>query len=367
MKLDIKISALIFLVASLITLTTTNVFAQNSNLHETVNQRLDHIEQQLESSNWQKNLTISGAIEVESSFSNQSGNNTSDITLSAVELGFEAAITQGVTGHLLFLYEGDATDPPQLDEGAINIQLGNSPISITAGQFYLPFGTFSSHLISDPLTLELGEIRENAIQLNFSQAALHSSFFIFNGTAEESGDNEKIDGYGAAIGLSHYGKEYALDLNVMFLSNIADSNTLQDSISDSRAMGSTVAGTAAQASFSMGSITLSGEYVGANRSFKAADLSFNKGGAQPSSSSFELSYNFKLAGRDAAIAVALQTSDEAVALALPEQRTAAALSVNVAEHIAVAIEWKHEEDYEKERGGRGEDSNTGTLLLAVVF
>lgn len=367
MKLDIKSTLLAFPAALFITLTTTNVFAQNSSVHETVDQRLDRIEQQLGSSNWQKNLAFSGAIEVESTFSNRSGKNTSDITLSTVELGFESAITKSVTGHLLFLFEEGNTDPPQLDEGFINIQLGDSPLSITAGQFYLPFGTFSSNLISDPLTLELGEIRESAIQLNFAQAAFYSSFFIFNGTAKESGDKEKIGGYGAAAGLSHQGKEYTFDLNVMFLSNIADSDTLQDSVSDRRTMESAVAGAAVQVSFSMGSITLSGEYIGANRSFKAADLSFNKSGAQPSSSSFELAYNFKFIGRDTTVAVAIQTSDEAVALELPEQRTAATLSVNVAEHIAVAIELKHEEDYEKAMGGRGEDSNTGTLMLAVAF
>ncbi len=367
MKLDITSAALTLLAALFISLATTNVFAQNSDDHETVDQRLDRIEQRLESSNWQKNLTMTGAIEVESSFSRTSGKNTSDITLSTVELGLEAMITEGVTGHLLFLFEEDATDPPQLDEGFINIQLGGSSFSITAGQFYLPFGTYNSHLISDPLTLELGETRESAIQLNFAQAAFHSSFFIFNGTAKESGDREQIDGYGAAAGLSHQGKEYIFDVNITFLSNIADSDTLQESVSDSRTMESTVAGTAAQVSFSMGSITLSGEYIGANSSFKATDLTFNGSGARPSSTSFELTYDFMLTGRNATIAAAIQTSDEAAALALPEQRTAASLSVDVADHIAVTIELKHEEYYEEIMGGSGEDTNTGTLQLAVVF
>ncbi len=367
MKLDITSAALAFPAALFISLATTNVFAQNSGDHETVNQRLDHIEQRLESSNWQKNLAMTGAIEVESSFSKTSGENTSDITLSTVELGFGAAITKNIIGRLLFLFEEDATDPLQLDEGFINIQLGDSPFLITAGQFYLPFGIYDSHLISDPLTLELGETRESALQLNFAQAAFYSSFFIFNGTATESDDREKIDGYGAAAGLSHQGKEYIFDFNITFLSNIADSDTLQESVSDSRAMESTVAGTAAQVSFSMGSITLSGEYIGANRSFKAADLTFNGGGARPSSTSFELAYDFKLTGRNATVAVAIQTSDEAAALALPEQRTAATLSVDIVENTSIAIELKHEEDYEKAMGGSGDGSNTGTLQLAVVF
>ena len=358
MKLDIVGTAFTPLATLLIALSTTNVAAQNSANNETIDQRLDRIEQQLKSNS---GLTISGAVEVDTNFVDAPGGNTSDITLSTAQFEIEAAITKGVTAHLLFLFEEDDTDPPELDEGFINMQLGDSPFSITTGQFYLPFGTFDSNLISDPLTLELGETRESAIQLNFEQAAFYGSAFIFNGSAEESGDDEKIDGYGANVGFNHEGHDFSLSANLGFLSNIADSDTLQDSVTDSSAMESSVAGSTAQATFSMGAITLTAEYLGAVTSFETTDLAFNGSGAQPSSSNFEIAYDFAITGHATTLAVAIQSTDEALALELAEQRTAAALSVDLLPNTSMALEWKHEEDYAEGEGGSGDDTDTTTL------
>jgi len=361
MQFNFKIGAFTLFLA----LSASSAFAQGDS--KTIEQRLNNIEQQLKSGNWYKGITISGAIEIDISHSDAPSGKTSDITLSTAEFDIEAAVTEGITANLLFLFEEDTTNPPQLDEGYLSIQLGETPFSVTTGQFYLPFGTFESALLSDPLTLELGEIRESAIQLNFEQDHFHGTVFLFNGDAEESGDDEKIDGYGAAAGFNHEGQGYALEVNLAYLSNIADSDTLQDSITDSSVMDSTVAGTTAQFIFSMGAITLSGEYLGAIDSFKAADLTFNEKGAQPSSSNFEIAYNFNITGHRSTFAMAIQSTDEALALGLAEQRTAIALSVNVLDNTSITAEIKHEEDYSKTRDGTGKSTNTGTLQLAVTF
>ncbi len=357
---DRKKGAPVLLTALFIVLSGSPAFAQSDN--KTVEQRLNQIEQQLESNNWYKSITISGAIEVETNYVDGPDDSSSDITLATAEFAIEAAVTEGITANLLFLFEENATDSPELDEGFINVQLGETPFSVTTGQFYLPFGIFESALLSDPLTLELGETRESALQLNYEQAHFHGAVFLFNGSTEE-----KIDSYGASAGFSHEGHRYALDINLAFISNIADSNTLQDGITDSDAMNSTIAGTTAQITFSMGAITLSGEYLGANEHFEAADLSFKNEGAQPSSSNFEIVYDFDIRGRNATIALAIQSTDEALVLGLPQQRTAIALSVDILENTSITAELKHDEDYSKPQGGTGNNTNTSTLQLAVSF
>jgi hypothetical protein len=276
--IDLKKGALVLPTTLFIVLSGSSAFAQSDN--KTVEQRLNQIEQQLESNNWYKNITISGAIEVETNYVDGPDDNSSDITLATAEFGIEAAVAEGITANLLFLFEEDATDPPELDEGFINIQLGETPFSVTTGQFYLPFGTFESALLSDPLTLELGETRESALQLNYEQAHFHGAVFLFNGSAEESGDEEKIDSYGASAGFSHEGHGYALGVN---------------------------------------------------------------------------------------LALAIQSTDEALALGLPQQRTAIALSVDILENTSITAELKHEEDYSIFQGGTGNNTNTGTLQLAVSF
>lgn len=106
---------------------------------------------------------------------------TSDLTLATAQFGIDAKVTEWATGHMLFLYEEDATEPMDVDEGTIT--LGGTeayPLSLTVGKLYVPFGSFSSNMISDPFTLSLGETNQSAAQLGITQDNLYASSYVFN-------------------------------------------------------------------------------------------------------------------------------------------------------------------------------------------
>ncbi len=74
-----------------------------------------------------------------------------------------------------------------------------SPLFLTAGQIYVPFGAYETNLVSDPLTLEIGETRETALQGGFVRGGFNGSVYVFNGTNKKDGKNQ-IGSWGANLG-----------------------------------------------------------------------------------------------------------------------------------------------------------------------
>jgi hypothetical protein len=136
---------------------------------------------------WTDRITISGVVEAEAGFSSTDYNDSatddvdeSDIVLATVELGIDAEVYKHVSGHILLLYEEDENDGNiAIDEGFITIDGKDVvPLYLNAGQLYVPFGQFESHMITDPLTLDLGETSQSAVQVGFANDLFDASIAL---------------------------------------------------------------------------------------------------------------------------------------------------------------------------------------------
>ncbi len=315
------------------------------------------------------NIHFSGLIEVEAGYIDGPDGDESDIVVATVELGIDAQVNPWVNGHVLILFEEDETDPPEIDEAIITIANPNaSPWSLAAGRLYVPFGNFDSAAISDPLTLEIGETRETAIQFGYIANGFHALSYFFNGDTNDGG-SDNIDDYGFALGYSHEGSERALgyDLGASWISNLGDSDSLQDTVTDPDNLENTVGGWGLHAKLNWSDLALIAEYLSAAESFDSADLAFAGSGARPRAWNIELDYGFKIADREAELAIAWQQSDEALALELPQTRMLASLSMSIYKNTALAIEHIHDEDYDAKDGGSDEDTDIITIQLALEF
>jgi predicted outer membrane lipoprotein len=322
-----------------------------------------------EGDHWFERIEMSGLVEVEASYVDGPDGSESDLAVATVELGLEAQVTPWVNAHVLFLHEEDADDPIEIDEAIVTIANPDaSPFSIAAGRMYVPFGNFDSALVSDPLTLEIGETRETAVQLGWLANGFHALAYGFNGDANDGG-SAQIDGYGLSLGYSREAEGDGLSFNagLSWISKLADSNSLQETVTDPDSLANAVTGWSTHATLHWHTFTLIGEYLSATDNFDAADLDFNGADARPSAWNLEVDYGFGIAGREAEVAVAWQGTDEALALELPEQRWLAALSVGIYDQTSLSIEYAHDQDYGVHDGGSGEDSDTVTLQLAVEF
>lgn len=333
---------------------------------------------------WFQNVEIGGVVEIEAGYNDpDEGDSESDVVVATAEIGIAAQINDWTSSEITLLYEEDDTDL-EVDVAIISIANPDGPWFTTAGQQYVPFGTYETNLVSDPFTLELGETRETALLAGVELNGFVGGVYGFNGDIDEDGDS-KIDSFGAFAGYGHENENSSFAVNVGYINNIADSDGLQDTINDNIDdpdgdpmtddavdFDDQVAGVTIDGMFTTGPFTFIAEYTTATDDFTSVELPYKSGGAEPSAFNVEAAYSFMIAGKDATLAVAYQETDEAVALELPEERISAAISVGVMDNTTLSLEWAHDNDYSKsDRDAVGLDEKVGgdtiTGQLAVEF
>jgi hypothetical protein len=314
---------------------------------------------------WADRVTLSGVVEVEAGFNDGiMGDDTvaeSDIALATMELAVDAEISEFSAAHVLFLYEDEENDNLRLDEATITLGQVN-PLYLTAGRMYVPFGDYTSRMISDPLTLEMGETREDALLVGVKAAGFHASLYAFNGAVDNGGDDE-IEHFGATAGFAFESETASVDVGAGWISNIRDSDGISGAPGGGPIVGGDyIAGYAAHLLTTLGPVTLIGEYVG-------ADDEINGPGTNSRISAYgvEAGVSFPLAGKEGSFAVGYQLSDEAQWAGLPERRIVATLAAEIFAGTALALEWRNDEDYDLADDGTGTDWTAYTLQLAAEF
>ena len=318
---------------------------------------------------WFNKIAITGGVELETSYASPyTGDDTSDAAVATATVGVAAQIHDWVGAEISLLYEEDDT-PLEVDTASLTVGPPDGPWKFTGGQIYVPFGTFETNLISDPLTLEIGETRETALLVGFDKGGFFGSAYGFNGTNKDGGDNH-IDGFGANAGYRLERENTELAVSLGYINDVGDSDNLQDVIGSNLGSNNVtdhVAAWTASAMVKHRGFMLIGEYLSALDDFQPGEVPFGTGGARPSAWNIEGGYGVRIAGKDVVFAVAWQGTDEALALELPESRLLAGLSVQVLEHAKLSFEWAHDRDYDTADGGTGKSADTATAQLAVEF
>jgi hypothetical protein len=308
---------------------------------------------------WADRVRVGGLVEIEAGY-DSSGSDTSDITVATAELAIGAQVNDWVGAEIVLLHEEDEPQDLVVDIAAVTFAQPDGPWYLTAGRQYVPFGTFETYLVSDPLTLEIGETNETAVVAGFAHNGFGGAAYVFNGDSDAGHD--VVDRFGATLGYSQQSERGSFSANLGYISHIGDSDGL-----DVGPVSDFVAGYTVDALFSSGPFTVIAEYTAAADSFTATELPFGAGGAEPKAWNLEAAYALALFGRDATVALGYGGTDEAQALGLPEARYAAALSVAVMDNTALSFEWAINEDYGVADGGTGKNTHTGTAQLAVEF
>jgi len=150
---------------------------------EELKRRLDALEQRsavsAEPSGEKKgSISFGGLVEVEANYQDTEGaESTTDLTLATFELGVEARVNPWLSAYGVLLYEqGESDDRFIVDEAYIRMKSDSSPIFAEVGRFTQSFGRFESGMISDPMTLELGETKHHAsVKAGYEQEGLLAS------------------------------------------------------------------------------------------------------------------------------------------------------------------------------------------------
>ena len=312
-------------------------------------------------------VDISGLIEAELIAGQDfTGNHHSDIVLATTHVGMDATISERVSTHISLLYEEGET-PLEIDEAYIHYK--NNPFAATAlklGQLYLPFGKFETMMVSDPLTLEIGEIRKSSLLFSYSNG-FNFSLFLFNGDLNEAGTaNDTIDNIGLTLGYLHTANNLSIDSGIAYLNNMSETNGLGDAIITNNPLGrinKAIGGYAAHLALNWGSVTLIGELVHAMDSFKIGEIDPLRRN-QPHASNLEASM---VINKKLSLGLSLQHSRETAALGLPKRRILVGSSYYIDKSLRVKCEFAADRDHSIADGGTGNASHSFTLQLASEF
>ena len=230
---------------------------------------------------WFSGLEIGGVVELEGVYERPyEGSSATDFAVATVELGIAVKIHDWVGGDVVLLYEGDNVG---VDVATLTIAPPQGSWSFSAGQQYLPFGIFETNLISSPLTLELGETSESALLLGVSAGGFHGSVFGFNGNNNPDGA-DRIAGFGVAVGHTVEFGDSEFGLNLSYINDIGDSDSLQDVIAGtlgSNDVADHVPGWAASVRLRHAGLSLIGEYLASLGDFQVGEVAFGGRGGAP--------------------------------------------------------------------------------------
>lgn len=294
---------------------------------------------------------------------------TTDLVVATASVAVDAKLSEQVSAHLSFLYEEDdqVMDGATfgLDEATVSLQL-SAMTTLTAGRTAVPFGSFETNMISDPLTLALGETSETAFMLAFAEREVTASFYTFRGDADVVSatppatipDDDALS-YGANI-------SYATDpltVGVSYISNITESDSLQN---PGGLLAAEVPGAGVNLAVNMNNASFIAEYVAASDAFTNGDqLAAGTVANKETPTATNVEFAFESGG--ATLAVAYQTTSEAQFLGLPETVTSGAVSFDLVPGASMGIEYASIDDYSVTDGGTGETNTAITILLGVEF
>ncbi len=320
-------------------------------------------------------LILSGKIESQIYGSKTySGPNTSNINLTGAELIAAVHVNKWVNGLITFNYDdGPSSENEQvvtnssfsIDQAFATIgNLSETPFYMTAGQRTIPFGHYTTYMLSDTLPKNMFKLLERSILLGFDDqkdaiVQPYANTFVFKDDTNAGGGGNNINNFGANLGLRLKANNGVnTDVGVSAVANVADSNGMQSTglsqfpgfstSTITTASGSTVNGENlsrkvpgfdAYAGIGNDQYYFNAEYTGATSSFAADNMTFNGHGAKPSAMHTEIVHMFSLGNYPANIAVGYDHTWQALALNMPQQRYITAMNVSFIHNTITTLEF----------------------------
>lgn len=296
--------------------------------------------------------------------------NSGDVTLGASELDVAAILNDKVEAYMALSVD---TSPPDvggqrlsnssvdLNMGFVNIgDLDKTPLYFTGGQLYVPFGRYSSSMVSAPLTMILARTKSRPFILGYKSQHDSGPFAAIYGYKSDTNFS------GTAVGGLNFGYVYDTDsitgeLGGSFISSINDAGGMQFTGSAPGLNTGTFGGFSSPTNgnetvkkvpalgihgyVNIDRYSFTAEWVSAGDRFRVEDLSFNGAGARPQAGQLEGSVTFIAFNKPSSFSIGYQWSTQALALNLPKQRVSGVFNISIWKDTVESLEYRHDINY----------------------
>lgn len=333
-------------------------------------------------------VELSGGVEAQTFFQDPyQGSSSTDINLASAKFDILAYASPWALALISYRFDNSPLDPQFqnaglriansrifLARGFVTIgDLDKSPVYFSAGQMFVPFGQYSSYMLTSPDTQTLGQTNARTALLGFYAHGLYAEGYIFRGDVNPSKEvdaqgqivgntPQNVNDGGGNIGIHYEGAKNTIDVGTGMIGNIADSlgmqvtggpaNTFQGFATFSPVTLTTndllfhrVPGFDAHGEFDRGPFTLLSEYVTATKEFDPRNLSYNFQGAQPRTSHSEIDYQHKMFDWPTVFSIAFDHSWEALPLNIPQNSYVAIINTSIWKDTIETIEFRHDQNY----------------------
>jgi len=332
-------------------------------------------------------VLLSGQVEGQAFYQNIGGGaNSTDIDLTNVTLdAYILGPSQWLSSLISFTYDnnpgpvsGSFANNSTVLNSRVYIKQGfftignfsQTPFYGTVGQYYVPFGTYASNMVTAPLTLQLARVKARAILVGYQPQLSHTPYasaYIFQGDTH-AGATNRVNNGGINLGYRLSKGEFSGDVGAGVIANIADSVGMQDVANNSNTFNGFggVNGTGNEriahrvpaydlrATLDLGqAYDFVAEFITASTAFNKNDLTMNNHGARPKAFNSELSYSFQTFARPTAVAIGYGLTKDAMALQLPAQRYSLTVNTSVWRDTLQSLEFRHDVNYAASSFGTG--------------
>lgn len=300
-----------------------------------------------------------------------------DLTLGSSEIDFAAALNQNVEAYIAIAYdESPPSVGPRINNSAFNLNMGfvnignldKTPLYFTAGQLFVPFGRYSTAMISAPLPMNLSRTKSRPFILGYKSQEDSGPFAAIYGYKSDTTYGKSGVG-GVNLGYVFVKNDINGELGVSYISSVDDAAGMQNTAvppgTTFGGFGSLTNGNEwirktpaldVHGNIGIDRYNFAAEWVTVSKRFRTQDLSMNGQGAMPQAGQLEANMTFKAFNRPSSIGVGYQWTHDALALNLPQQRLIGVFNISIWKDTVESLEYSHDIDYAPNQFANGANS-----------
>ncbi len=390
-------------------------------MRQNINQRLDALG--MKRAEDKSHLLLSGFIEGTGAYKGKgNGASTSTVELSGANLdAYILGPSSWTSGLMEFAYDNSAgaqegslytnarTQNSRVYINKAFIILGDfsqSPFYATLGQFYVPFGVYSTTMVTTPVTKALAVTQARALNFGYQQQsanALFGALYLFRGDSHGSATN-RVNNGGLNVGYRMKTGPFSEVFGGGVIANIADSQLIQNTGLQSsglfgglgatgtctltNGLGSTACGNEhivhrvpaydVNAKFTIGhEVDILAEYITTSTNFNSSNLQVNSHGARPQALDVEAIYSFETFAHPTSAGISYQMTRDGLILGLPAKRYSLAMNTSIWRNTLESLEFRHDVNYSGSvtssgsgvvgPQGTGQSNNVVTAQIDLYF